>query len=98
MIHAMATHAANIRIAGKVQGVFFRDSARQKALELELTGFIRNEPDGTVYAEVEGEEENIGKFVEWCREGPEHAKVDSVEEKRQPLKDFDGFRVERSQK
>jgi acylphosphatase len=89
----MAMHAANIRITGKVQGVFFRDSARQKALDLELTGFIRNEPDGTVYAEVEGEEEAIEKFVKWCKEGPEHARVKSVDVKRQPLKDLDGFRI-----
>src|SRR5882724_10781925 len=77
-----------IRISGKVQGVSFREYAKGKAYELRLNGFIRNEPDGSVYAEVEGEEEDLKKFIEWCHEGPESAKVDEVKGTRQPFRDF----------
>lgn len=86
--------AVNIRVSGKVQGVFFRESAKQMADELGLTGFVRNEPNGSVYIEAEGEEASIEKFVAWCKEGPEHAKPDAVTSSRQPLSDFEGFRVE----
>lgn len=83
--------AINIRITGTVQGVFFRESAKNMAEELGLSGFARNEPDGTVYMEVEGEEDRLEKFVSWCKDGPEHAKVDEVKVTRQPLNDFQGF-------
>jgi len=85
-----------IRISGKVQGVSFREYAKGKAYELRLNGFIRNEPDGSVYAEVEGEEEDLKKFIEWCHEGPESAKVDEVKGTRQPFRDFQSFEIERS--
>ena len=85
-----------IRVKGEVQGVFFRESAKQVADQLGLTGFARNEPDGSVYIEVEGEDEPVGRFAAWCREGTEQSRVESVEVKRQPLHDFDGFRVDRS--
>ncbi|MBL4736088.1 MAG: acylphosphatase, partial [Flavobacteriales bacterium] len=55
-----------IRIEGKVQGVWFRASTRDEAGRLGLRGFVRNEPDGSVYAEVEGEENEINEFVKWC--------------------------------
>lgn len=73
--------AKNIRIKihGKVQGVLFRASAKRKAQELELSGFARNEPDGTVLIEVEGEEDKLKQFVVWCWQGPEVAKVEKVD-------------------
>lgn len=87
----MKEHLA-VKIYGKVQGVFFRHSAREKALELALFGFIRNEPDGTVYAEAEGEAEDLKLFLEWCHKGPEAAKVEKVESDfGKELKKFDGF-------
>ncbi len=57
----------NIKIHGQVQGVFFRDSAKQAADKLGIKGFAKNEADGTVYIEAEGEEAGLGKFLEWCR-------------------------------
>lgn len=88
----------NIRVSGKVQGVSFRESAKQMADDLGLTGFVRNEPNGSVYIEAEGEEASIEKFVAWCKEGPEHAKPDAVTSSRQPLSDFDGFKIERDRR
>lgn len=90
--------AVNIRVSGKVQGVSFRESAKQMADDLGLTGFVRNEPNGSVYIEAEGEEASIEKFVAWCKEGPEHAKPDAVTSSRQPLSDFDGFKIERDRR
>ncbi len=71
---------STIKVFGRVQGVFFRHSARHEAEKLGLRGFVKNEDDGSVYMEVEGEEENIRKFVEWCRKGPPFANVERVEE------------------
>ncbi len=70
----------NIRISitGKVQGVWFRGSMQHKARELGLTGFVKNEPDGSVQAEVEGEEAALERIVKWCAEGPELAIVQNV--------------------
>lgn len=70
---------AKIRVYGKVQGVFFRESARGEARKLGLNGFARNEADESVYIEVEGGEEELKKFVDWCRKGPEMAEVKSIE-------------------
>ena len=53
----------NLKIYGRVQGVFFRYTAKEKADEFAVTGFARNEEDGSVYIEAEGEEENLDKFI-----------------------------------
>jgi acylphosphatase len=70
---------AHILVSGKVQGVFFRSSTQDKAEELDLSGWVRNLPDGRVEAVFEGEKEDVDKMVEWCRKGPEYAKVTGVE-------------------
>ncbi len=83
-----------IHIAGGVQGVFFRDSAQKKALELGLNGFARNEPDGSVYVEIEGEEKTLRDFINWCHDGPPMARVDKVKIKgRDKLDGFHNFEV-----
>ncbi len=84
----------NIKVFGQVQGVFFRHSARQKAEELEIKGFVQNEPDDTVYIEAEGEEKNLKKFLDWCRQGPISASVDKLETKGSEIKNFKDFRME----
>jgi len=81
-------------ISGRVQGVFYRDSARKKAQSLGLAGWVRNRRDGTVEAIAQGPEESVRSFVTWCRGGPPAARVDDVRETREePLEDFDGFDV-----
>lgn len=69
----------NIKVYGKVQGVSFRYYAREKARALSLFGIARNESDNAVYFEVEGEEENLKNFLEWCYKGPDTARVEKVE-------------------
>ena len=68
----------SIKVIGKVQGVWFRASTRQKALELGLCGWVRNEADGSVHIEVQGSTEQLEAFKDWCGEGPVHARVDEV--------------------
>lgn len=82
----------NIKISGRVQGVLFRANAKKKAEELQITGFARNEPDGTVYIEAEEEKENLEKFLKWCHRGPLIAHVEKVEaETVAEVKNFGSF-------
>lgn len=66
-------------VHGRVQGVWFRESARQQAERLGVAGWVRNRPDGAVEAELEGDGEDVEVLVSWFRLGPADARVDSVE-------------------
>lgn len=68
-----------LHVLGQVQGVFFRQSVKQKAEEFGLTGWVRNENDGSVQIVAEGAEESLQKLVEWTRLGTEWAKVERVD-------------------
>ena len=68
-----------VRIHGRVQGVFFRAEARSRAESLGLGGWVRNQPDGSVEAILEGDDERVQSMLEWCRRGPAGAQVDDVE-------------------
>jgi len=68
----------NIKITGKVQGVFFRASTKAVADQMGIKGLVKNEKDGSVYVEAEGDETTLDMFTEWCKEGPEKAKVENV--------------------
>jgi len=70
-----------LKISGKVQGVFFRDSSRIEARKLNLYGWVKNTTDGTVEILAEGEDKDLKKFVEWCKYGPDHAEVEKVDVK-----------------
>ena len=83
----------NLTISGRVQGVWYRGSARLKASQLGLCGFVRNSPDGNVYAEAEGTEEALQAFIRWCKRGPELAKVEKVEVEEGEWKGFTQFEV-----
>lgn len=84
-----------IIISGDVQNVGFRHNAKLKAKDLGIQGFARNEKDGTVYIEAEGTEEALKKFVEFCKTGPEEAKVKNVTVKEGEIQNYDEFNVER---
>lgn len=70
---------AHVRISGQVQGVFFRDSTRQKAEELGLAGWVKNLSDGSVEAVFEGPSGKVREMVGWCEEGPRNASVEDVD-------------------
>ncbi|TXK37778.1 acylphosphatase [Pontibacter qinzhouensis] len=85
-----------IRVHGKVQGVFFRESTKDKARELGLTGFVQNKPDGTVYIEAEGTPEALKQLEEWAHKGPSRARVEQVEvQQLESLTGFEQFTVQR---
>lgn len=69
----------HLRIWGRVQGVFFRASTRDKAVLLGLRGWVRNRSDGTVEAVAEGEEAALQALVAWVHRGPPIADVTEVE-------------------
>ena len=69
---------ARLRISGRVQGVFFRAEASDRARSLGVAGWIRNAPDGSVEAVFEGDGERVDSLIEWCRRGPPGARVDDV--------------------
>lgn len=83
----------NIRVVGAVQGVFYRKAAQDTARDLGLTGFARNEPDGSVYIEVEGDPSKLEEFVAWCNEGSEGATVTNVQIEDAPPKHFPDFQI-----
>lgn len=66
-------------MSGRVQGVYYRSTARSEAKARGLVGFVRNLPDGRVEAVFEGEEKAVGAMVAWCRTGPEFAHVDNAD-------------------
>ena len=85
---------AHVRVSGQVQGVFFRDSTRQKAEELGLAGWVRNMPDGQVEALFEGPTEKVREMVTWCEEGPQRASVENVDTNFENAGgDLEGFEV-----
>jgi acylphosphatase len=82
-----------VRIHGHVQGVWFRYYTRQRASALGLCGWVRNCTDGTVEAEVQGDEGAVDRFIAWAREGPSLAQVERVDTERIPLGDDITFRI-----
>lgn len=82
-----------IRVSGRVQGVFFRQFAKRKAVELGVVGFARNEPDGTVTIEAEGDPAALDTLVAWCHEGPTFARVERVVVENGTPKHFTEFEI-----
>jgi len=84
-----------LKIYGRVQGVLFRYSSQKKAKDLNLSGWARNETDGTVQIVAEGEEKDLNEFINWCRSGEVGpAKVDKVDiEWQEPTGEFNDFSV-----
>jgi acylphosphatase len=68
----------NIVVKGRVQGVAFRYYTCQRAMEIGLSGIVKNRSDGSVYIEAVGEEEKINQLLEWCREGSPASRVDEI--------------------
>lgn len=91
----MGLKTVTIEVFGKVHGVYYRQSAQKKAIELEITGKVRNKPNGTVFIHATGNEEKIMALVKWCKDGPMLANVTKVEVIETPLTIFDGFTIER---
>lgn len=83
-----------LQIYGRVQGVFFRRTAKVEADKLGLTGWTRNEDDGSVEILAVGDKKSLKEFIKWCKDGPEMAKVDRIEEDwSEGDEDLDSFEV-----
>jgi len=85
--------AVKVIIYGKVQGVGFRNFVFLHAKRLNIRGYVKNNPDGTVEAVFEGEENNINKMIELCKRGPERARVDKIDIKDIEIKNYQDFRI-----
>lgn len=82
-----------IRVTGKVQGVSFRATTKAIADQMGVRGMIKNEKDGSVYMEAEGDDTSLEVLQEWCHEGPDRAKIESVEVTSGELKNYRNFEI-----
>lgn len=85
--------AIGLRCHGKVQGVYYRATARLIAVDLNLKGWVKNEADGTVLMHAEGAADDLVKFERWCHRGPEFASVLQVDKWDKPDENFTDFEV-----
>lgn len=90
----MSRARLRLRITGRVQGVWFRGATQAEARRLGVAGWVRNEPDGSVEAVVEGPAHAVRALADWCRHGPPGARVtDVVEIPEPPSDDASGFEI-----
>lgn len=88
--------AVDVVVTGQVQGVFYRATLRDRARDLGVSGWVSNEPDGSVAAHLEGPPESVDTLVEWCHDGPPEASVDRVEVSEVTATGVEGFSVRRA--
>jgi acylphosphatase len=83
--------AVDVTVSGLVQGVFFRARAADQAAGLGVTGWVINQPDGTVAGHFEGPHDAVEAMVAWCHEGSERARVERVDVRESEPKGLTGF-------
>jgi Acylphosphatases len=84
-----------ITVAGKVQGVFYRQSTKEKAMELGLTGTVKNLPNGNVEIMASGTPQQLNALVAWCKQGPPKAEVKEIKVEKKEPHAFFGFTIQR---
>lgn len=78
-----------LNVIGRVQGVFFRLETQKEAKRLDVSGYVKNLPDGSVEAVIQGDAQTVEKMIKWCRQGPPASRVDHIElSDIEPLDDF----------
>ena len=92
---ASMTVRVRMRVSGRVQGVYYRDSCRQMAQRLGLDGWVRNLADGSVEVVAEGPRDDVSALAAWCRTGPPRAEVSGVEIVDEEPEGLRGFRITR---
>ena len=76
-----------------VQGVYFRQSAKEKAMSLGIKGTVKNTADGSVNIVASGEHKNLQKLIDWCCVGPSKAEVENVHVEKLPYVEFNDFNI-----
>ena len=90
----MALKRINVKVLGRVQGVFFRACTHEQAQKLCLSGWVRNMPDGSVETEFQGDEHEVERMVAWLHKGSPHSMVNEVVVEHRELIDQErGFKV-----
>lgn len=84
---------ASITVSGRVQGVGFRYYTKKKATECNVSGFVQNKSDGSVYIEASGETLDIETFIDWCKRGPSWARVSEIKISEFPYKAWSTFEI-----
>ena len=84
-----------IQVTGKVQGVFYRATTQKQANLLNISGWVRNEADGSVLIDAEGDADDVAQLIGWCKQGPDRARVSHVSVTEKPLAGYQGFTVRR---
>jgi acylphosphatase len=92
-IAAMGAVRRRVRVHGRVQGVFFRDSTRERANAHGVAGWARNMPDGSVEAVLEGDPEAVQRVLRFLQSGPRHARVQRVEVDDEEPEGLSGFSI-----
>lgn len=82
-----------VLVSGRVQGVYFRDTCRQLALQRGVRGWVRNLPDGRVEAVFEGPANDVQHLVDWARRGPRAALVAGVSVQAEPPEGLSVFQI-----
>ena len=80
-----------IIVSGRVQGVGFRYQTYQEALNCNIYGFVKNQIDGTVLIEAEGDEISVDMFIEWCKHGPSFSRIDDIKIIELPFENLNKF-------
>lgn len=83
----------NLTLSGKVKHIGFRFMTMQAAYKHGVTGYVRNKSNGSIYIEVEGEDENLQSFLDWCKTGPVGAEITEIDTVEAEMKDFKSFDI-----
>ncbi|MBS4014268.1 MAG: acylphosphatase [Bacteroidetes bacterium] len=89
----MSKKSVSITVYGKVQRVGFRYFVKENAKSLGLNGFVKNLTDGSVYVEATGEENDLDTLIDYCKKGPDWARVEKVIITKTPIVEFDNFEI-----
>lgn len=82
-----------IKVEGRVQGVFYRQATKEKAIELGVNGTVMNCDDDSVEIIATGDQDQLEIFIEWCRLGPPRAMVTNLTTQELPLQEFKNFSI-----
>jgi acylphosphatase len=86
-------HTYQLKIYGHVQGVGFRYATKINAQKHNVTGYVKNLPDGSVYVVATGDQAQLAGFISWCRQGPPMARVEDVKIEDIPLRSDQAFHI-----